>query len=93
MNKNLKLALFPLFIAGRILRAPIFFTSNPSFKEWETPLNDVLLISLFLIGWFAPWYVSLLACVVVFGFWLAIIAKGIEEAEAYLDELEKRMYE
>ena len=88
MNKYLKLLLFPLFIAGRIAKSPFFFSSIPNFKSWETPLPDFLLVGLYLCAIFAPVWITLIYFVLFVGFWLAVLAVAIDEANKFIEDLE-----
>lgn len=89
MNKYLKLLLFPLFIAGRIAKAPFFFASIPNFKTWETPFPDFILVGLYLCAIFAPLWVSLIYFVLFVGFWFAVLGVAIQEAEKIIENIDK----
>lgn len=93
MNKYLKLLLFPLFIAGRIAKAPFFFASVPNFKSWDSPAIDSMLVGLYLCAIFAPLWVTLVYFVLLVGFWLSVIAVAVQEANKIVEEAEERMNE
>lgn len=88
MNKYLKLLLFPLFIAGRIAKAPFFFASIPNFKTWDSPFPDFILVGLYLCAIFAPVWVTLIYFVLFVGFWLAVLGVAIQEANKLIEDFE-----
>jgi len=72
----LKYIWFPIFLACRIIRSVAWWQTEPSFKNWNFQKYfkyDLILLSTWLIIYFAPWYISACLCGFLFIIWLAVL--------------------